>query len=74
MAGRETVEGDPGDLAADGGRVWVILTKGVIVRMDPRTGRVVAQRDLGIDDPRMTAGSGSLWVTSVGPLLKVRPF
>jgi DNA-binding beta-propeller fold protein YncE len=53
--------------------VWLTSTRGLVVRIDPRTNRVV--RMLHVDAPAVAVaiGAGSVWVETTGPLLRIDP-
>jgi hypothetical protein len=57
-------EGD-GALAAGGGSLWQAgVATQTIYRLDPRSGRTLAEIPIGVAPQQMTAGDGSLWVGS----------
>jgi DNA-binding SARP family transcriptional activator/ABC-type transport system substrate-binding protein/streptogramin lyase len=45
------------------GSLWSVSSDGQLVRIDPRTGAVVATIGLGVEPSGMAFGAGSLWVT-----------
>jgi DNA-binding SARP family transcriptional activator/ABC-type transport system substrate-binding protein/streptogramin lyase len=45
------------------GSLWSISSDGQLVRIDPRTGVVIATIGLGVEPSGMAFGAGSLWVT-----------
>jgi YVTN family beta-propeller protein len=54
-----------GGLAAGGGSVWHAgITTQTIYRLDPRSGRTLAEIPIGVVAKHMTAADGSLWVGS----------
>ena len=64
--------------AAGFGAVWLSDTaRGDVLRVDPRTRRVVARIHVG-DEVELAAGAGSVWAvvdatTGIGPLLRIDP-
>jgi YVTN family beta-propeller protein len=61
---RFTTSGD-GALAVGGGSVWVAgITTRTIHRYDPTSKRLLAQIPIGVVAKHLTAGDGSLWVSS----------
>ena len=46
------------------GSVWVVSPDGVVLRIDPGSGRVVGSAAVGNGPSAIAAGAGSLWVTN----------
>ena len=59
---------DPcGELAAGNGAVWVaLLTDNVVVRVDPRTNRVIARIPVGRQPQVIAVSPGAVWVSNAG--------
>jgi YVTN family beta-propeller protein len=49
------------DVASGAGSIWATTTSGMLLRIDPKTNRIVARRNLG-DAGILTTGGGSVWV------------
>ena len=64
---------DPRELAAAYGSVWVTSSLGLVSRVDPRSGRVLATIEAGEGASGIAAGAGSLWVanTSDGTVSRI---
>jgi len=62
------------DVAAGVGAVWATTTNGLLVRIDPKTNRIVATRSLG-DAVSLTTGNRSVWVVNrvTRSVLRLRP-
>jgi YVTN family beta-propeller protein len=57
------VPGGPGEVAANGGAVWVAPSSGVLARLNPTTGRVVQRIDPNAGPTAIDIGDGAVWVT-----------
>jgi YVTN family beta-propeller protein len=55
--------GTGASIAADGSSLWVAPATGLLSRLDPRSGRVVAQLDPGIGPISAAARAGGVWLT-----------
>jgi ABC-type transport system substrate-binding protein/class 3 adenylate cyclase/streptogramin lyase len=61
------VGGSPSGIAVGGGWVWVTdVSSGALVKIDPRTRRVVARFPVGTDPVAVTFGGGKVWVANAG--------
>ena len=82
VAARVSVGDSPSQLAVYGGGVWAMVQAGGykeyrLVRVDPRTMRIVASEDIGpllkIDPGALAAGGGYIWFWSEEGLARVSP-
>jgi streptogramin lyase len=66
---------DPAGMAIGEAGVWVVLKNGVLARLDPSTGRVVAQKDPISSAAAIAVGEGFVWVIDElsDAVLKVDP-
>jgi YVTN family beta-propeller protein len=46
------------------GSIWIVSPDGVVLRIDPRSGRVLESVDVGNAPSAITKGAGSVWVTN----------
>jgi len=64
IADTVTTAGD-GQLTVGGGSVWqTSIATQVVYRLDPKSGRTLAEVPIGLTAKHLTAGAGSLWVGS----------
>jgi YVTN family beta-propeller protein len=64
IADTVTTAGD-GQLTVGGGSVWqTSVAREVVYRLDPKSGRTLAEIPIGVTATHLTAGAGSLWVGS----------
>jgi ABC-type branched-subunit amino acid transport system substrate-binding protein len=62
----ESTEGRPAAVAAGMGGVWVVGGSTILLRLDPATGEVAAEIDLGHPLNGVAVGAGAVWAIS-GP-------
>ena len=70
---RITIDGDMSGLAANQDTVWVAAArsnKGVVLRIDPKTKRVVAHIYTGTWPAALAADSGGVWAVNAAPFYK----
>ena len=67
--------GDVGSVAADGQRVWVAPSSGLLTRLDPTTARKVQQVDPNAGPTGVAIGPDAVWVTDsfAGTVTRVDP-
>jgi YVTN family beta-propeller protein len=58
------VAGSPGALATSAGALWVAPYWGAVARLDPRTGRVISERDPNTAASGIAVGAGAAWITN----------
>lgn len=73
LVGRIRLPGDPTEIAAGGGGIWVTVphpqgaawhAQSVVWRIDPKTNKTVASIAVPATSRRVTTGAGYVWVTS----------
>lgn len=68
------VPGTAADVAAGFGSIWVTTSRGILLRIDPKTNRVAAKLRLG-DAAAVTTGGGFVWVVNREnrSVIRIRP-
>ncbi len=61
---RVQIGGQPQDAVLAGGSLWVTDFGGRVIRVDPRSGKVVERIAVGGHPQAIAAGDGAVWVTS----------
>ncbi len=75
VTGRQRISAAPCEILVADRSLWIVTQSGVVDRVDPRTGKVVARIPVGATSYEAAAAFGSIWVSnrSDGTLTRIDP-